>query len=81
MQCFLATATFCKGENSYIWSEKSWGLLQEYWISLFTLFIPFAMVEGGWKLTIKSLVINLLHWVQILIGMRGMFTSSSFACW
>ncbi len=49
---------FAKEKTLTYGLKKSWGLLQEYWISLFTLFIPFAMVEG-WKLTIKSLVINL----------------------
>ena len=49
---------FAKEKTLTYGLKKSWGLLQEYWISLFTLFIPFAMVEGGWKLTIKSLVIN-----------------------
>lgn len=30
--------------------KKIWGLLQIYWISLFTLFIPAAMTGGGGKL-------------------------------
>ncbi len=38
--------------------RKIWGLLQEYWISLFTVFIPCALL-GGWKLTRKSLLVNL----------------------
>lgn len=39
--------------------NKVWGLLQEYWITLFTIFIPCAVVRGGWTLTPKSLFINL----------------------
>lgn len=38
--------------------KKIWGLLQIYWISLFTLFIP-AALYGGWKLNAKNLIINL----------------------
>lgn len=38
--------------------KKIWGLLQEYWISLFTIFIPCAIM-GGWKADFKSILINL----------------------
>lgn len=38
--------------------KKSWGLLQIYWLQLFTLFIPAAMV-GGWKLTPLKMIIQL----------------------
>lgn len=38
--------------------KKIWGLLQIYWISLFTLFIP-AAVMGGWKITPWKLVVQM----------------------
>lgn len=38
--------------------KKIWGLLQIYWISLFTLFIPTA-VMGGWKITPWKLVVQM----------------------
>lgn len=38
--------------------KKSWGLLQEYWITLFVIFIPCAIREG-WQVTPKNLLINL----------------------
>ena len=38
--------------------KKIWGLLQIYWISLFTLFIPAAMT-GGWKITPWKLIVQM----------------------
>ena len=38
--------------------KKSFGLLQIYWLQLFTLFIPAAVV-GGWKLTTSKMLIQL----------------------
>lgn len=38
--------------------KKIWGLLQIYWLSLFTLFIPAAIV-GGWKVTPWKLIVQL----------------------
>ena len=39
--------------------KKSWGLLRIYWLQLFTLFIPAAMIVGGWKLTPSKMIIQL----------------------
>lgn len=38
--------------------KKIWGLLQIYWISLFTLFIP-AAIFWGWKVTPWQLIVQL----------------------
>ena len=38
--------------------KKIWGLLQIYWLSLFTLFIPAAML-GGWKVTPQQLIVQM----------------------
>lgn len=38
--------------------KKIWGLLQIYWLSLFTLFIPAAML-GGWKMTPQQLIVQM----------------------
>lgn len=38
--------------------KKIWSLLQSYWLSLFTLFIPAAMM-GGWRITPCNLVVQL----------------------
>ena len=38
--------------------KKIWGLLQIYWLSLFTLFIPAAM-RGGWKVTPQQLIVQM----------------------
>ena len=38
--------------------KKIWSLLKIYWISLFTLFIPAAMM-GGWKITPCKLIVQL----------------------
>ncbi len=38
--------------------KKIWGLLQIYWLSLFTLFIP-AAILGGWELSPWKLVVQL----------------------
>lgn len=38
--------------------KKIWSLLQIYWLSLFTLFIPAAMM-GGWRITPCNLVVQL----------------------
>lgn len=49
---------FAKEKTIKYGMKKIWGLLQIYWISLFTLFIPAAM-SGGWKLTPWSLIVQL----------------------
>lgn len=49
---------FAKEKTLRYGLTKIWSLLKEYWISLFTIFIPCA-VRGGWKLTPKSLLVNL----------------------
>ena len=49
---------FAKEKTVRYGMKKIWGLLQIYWISLFTLFIPAAM-SGGWKLTPWSLIVQL----------------------
>lgn len=38
--------------------KKIWGLLQIYWISLFTLFIP-AAIMGGWKMTPYQMIVQM----------------------
>lgn len=38
--------------------KKIWGLLKIYWISLFTLFIPAALV-GEWKITPEKLIVQI----------------------
>lgn len=38
--------------------KKIWGLLQIYWLSLFTLFIP-AAIRGGWKVTPQQLIVQM----------------------
>ena len=38
--------------------KKTWGLLRIYWVSLFTLFIPAALL-GGWVLTPWNFVVQL----------------------
>ena len=38
--------------------KKIWGLLQIYWLSLFTLFIPTAM-RGGWKMTPYQMIVQM----------------------
>lgn len=47
---------FAKEKTIKYGLKKIWGLLQIYWISLFTLFIPAAII-GGWKLTPWKLII------------------------
>ncbi|WP_370781939.1 acyltransferase family protein [[Ruminococcus] lactaris] len=49
---------FAKEKTVKYGLKKSWGLLQEYWITLFTIFIPLA-IQGGWKVTPKNILINL----------------------
>ena len=49
---------FAKEKTLRYGLRKIWSLLQEYWISLFTIFIPCAL-WGGWKITPKRLLINL----------------------
>lgn len=49
---------FAKEKTVRYGMKKIWGLLQIYWLSLFTLFIP-AAVSGGWKLTPWSLIVQL----------------------
>ena len=38
---------FSKEKSIQYGLKKSWGLLQEYWISLFTIFVPCALLGGG----------------------------------
>lgn len=49
---------FAKERTVRYGMKKIWGLLQIYWISLFTLFIP-AAISGGWELTPWSLIVQL----------------------
>lgn len=49
---------FAKQKTIRYGLKKIWGLLQIYWISLFTLFIPAAII-GGWKLTPWRLIVQL----------------------
>lgn len=39
--------------------KKIWGLLEIYWLSLFTVYIPAAIVRGGWTPTLWGLVVQL----------------------
>lgn len=48
---------FAKKKTVKYGLKKSWGLLQEYWITLFIIFIPLAIL-GGWKVTWKNILIN-----------------------
>lgn len=50
--------------------KKIWGLLQIYWLSLFTLFIPAAIV-GGWKVT---------PW-QLIVQMFGLLPNLNWFAW
>lgn len=38
--------------------RKIWGLLRVYWISLFTLFVPLAIL-GGWNITPWNIIVQL----------------------
>lgn len=49
---------FAKEKTVKYGLEKSWRLLQEYWMTLFIIFIPCA-IRGGWQVTPKNLLINL----------------------
>ena len=49
---------FAKEKSIQYGMKKIWGLLQEYWIQLFTIFVPCALL-GGWKLTIDGVIVNL----------------------
>lgn len=49
---------FTKEKTVRYGMKKIWRLLQIYWISLFTLFIP-AAILGGWELTPWSLIVQL----------------------
>ena len=49
---------FAKEKTIKYGLKKIWGLLKIYWISLFTLFIPMALI-GGWKITPAKLVVQL----------------------
>lgn len=49
---------FAKEKTVRYGMKKIWSLLQIYWISLFTLFIPIAM-RGGWELTPWQLIVQL----------------------
>lgn len=49
---------FAKEKTVRYGLRKIWSLLQIYWISLFTIFIPIAML-GGWKLTLWQLIVQM----------------------
>lgn len=49
---------FAKEKTIKYGLKKIWGLLQIYWISLFTLFIPVALI-GGWEMTPWNLIVQL----------------------
>lgn len=49
---------FAKQKTVRYGLKKIWGLLQIYWLSLFTLFIP-AAILGGWELSPWQLVVQL----------------------
>lgn len=49
---------FAKEKTIQYGLKKSLGLLQEYWMSLFTIFVPCALL-GGWIPTGKNIAINL----------------------
>ena len=49
---------FAKEKTIKYGMKKIWGLLQIYWLSLFTLFIPAALL-GGWKITVWKLIVQL----------------------
>ncbi len=49
---------FAKEKTVKYGIKKIWGLLQIYWISLFTLFIPVALIKG-WALTPWKLFVQL----------------------
>lgn len=49
---------FAKEKTIKYGLKKIWGLLQIYWISLFTLFIP-AAILGGWQLTPWKLIVQM----------------------
>ncbi len=49
---------FAKEKTVKYGLKKSWRLLQEYWMTLFIIFIPCA-IGGGWQVTPKNLLINL----------------------
>lgn len=49
---------FAKEKTVRYGLKKIWGLLQIYWLSLFTLFVPAAML-GGWKVTPQQLIVQL----------------------
>lgn len=49
---------FAKEKTIRYGVKKIWKLLQIYWLSLFTLFIPAALL-GGWKMTIWNLIIQM----------------------
>lgn len=49
---------FAKEKTLRYGLKKIWGLLQIYWLSLFTLFIP-AAILGGWELSPWQLVVQL----------------------
>lgn len=49
---------FAKEKTIRYGLKKIWGLLQIYWLMLFTLFVP-AAIMGGWKISFSSLFIQL----------------------
>jgi hypothetical protein len=51
---------FAKEKNVRYGLRKIWGLLQVYWISLFTLFIPAAVLGGGGNLHPRRYLSNYL---------------------
>lgn len=61
---------FAKEKTVRYGLKKIWGLLEIYWLSLFTLFIP-AAIRGGWRLTPGALVIQLF----------GLYPNLNFFAW
>ena len=70
---------FAKEKTIKYGLKKIWGLLKIYWISLFTLFIPMALI-GGWKITPQNWSFNYLDFFLTLIGSHGMCSSTFFVC-
>lgn len=49
---------FSKNKTIIYSIKKIWKLLEIYWISLFTLFIPIAVISG-WKITFRKLIVQM----------------------
>lgn len=50
--------SFAKEKSIKYGLKKSYGLLEIYWISLFTLYLPIAL-HGGWKITPVNFIVQL----------------------